>query len=82
MPEANWEPYLENRCHLPYHSLDGMRRCAKPVAKLTCSEGDEVLWQLSLDCYKPERNTKFDAGNLDRNPPRDDAFIFHPFLRR
>jgi hypothetical protein len=52
MPEADWKPYLENRCHLPYHSLDAMRRCARPVETLGSSEGDEVLWQLSLDCYK------------------------------
>ncbi len=53
MPEADWKPFLENRCHLPYHSLDAMRRCAKPVETLSNSESEEVLWQLSLDCYKP-----------------------------
>jgi hypothetical protein len=49
LPEADWEPFLGSKCHLPYHSLDGMRRCARPVAKLACGE---VLWQLSTDCYK------------------------------
>jgi hypothetical protein len=53
MPEANWKPYLERRCHLPYRSLDGLRRCARPVANLTCNDGSEVLWRLSIDCYKP-----------------------------
>jgi hypothetical protein len=52
MPEASWKLFLENRCHLPYHSLDAMRRCAMPVEKLTCSKRGEVLWQLSLACYK------------------------------
>lgn len=64
MPEANWKLFLENRCHLPFHSLDGMRRCAKPVAKLQCDKGDEVLWQLSLGCYKPYRGIPdLTAGN-------------------
>lgn len=53
MPEAVWKPYLEDRCHLPYHSLDAMRRCAKPVEELTYNQDREVLWQLSPDCYKP-----------------------------
>ena len=53
MPEASWKSYLGDRCHLPYHSLDAIRRCAKPVEKLRCNKGDEVLWQLSLGCYKP-----------------------------
>jgi hypothetical protein len=50
MPEVSWKLFLENRFHLPYHSLDAIRRCAKPVEKLTCKEGGEVLWQLSLAC--------------------------------
>ncbi len=53
MPEAVWKPYLEDRCHLPYHSLDAMRRCSKPVEELSYNQGHEVLWQLSPDCYKP-----------------------------
>jgi hypothetical protein len=53
MREAVWRPYLGNRCHLPYDALDGIRSCARPVAKLACSESNEVLWQLSFDCYKP-----------------------------
>jgi hypothetical protein len=50
MPEVSWKPFLADKCHLPYHSLDGMRRCAKPVARLRCSNGDEVLWQLPFGC--------------------------------
>jgi hypothetical protein len=58
MPEASWKSFLENKCHLPYHSLDAIRGCAKPVEKLTCNEGGEVLWQLSFGCYRTlERQT-------------------------
>jgi len=64
MPEASWKLFLENRCHLPYHSLDAIRRCAKPVEKLTCNEGGEVLWQLSLGCYIT--NTKSDHATKNR----------------
>jgi hypothetical protein len=53
IPEASWKLYLEDKCHLPYRSLDAMRRCAKPVENLTCEQGNQVLRQLSLDCYKP-----------------------------
>jgi hypothetical protein len=53
MPDAVWKPYLEDRCHLSYHSLDAMRRCAKPVEELTYNQRKEVLWQLSPGCYKP-----------------------------
>jgi hypothetical protein len=53
MPEADWEPFLGSRCHLPYHALDGLRRCARPVAKIACEARIEILWQLSNDCYKP-----------------------------
>ncbi|HVN89064.1 MAG TPA: hypothetical protein VMT61_04555 [Candidatus Binataceae bacterium] len=53
LPETGWKPFLEDRCHLPYHSLDGLRRCAKPVAELTCDEHDEVLWQLMPGCFGP-----------------------------
>jgi hypothetical protein len=53
MPESVWKPYLEDRCGLPFHSLDAMRRCARPVEALTYNQRKEVLWQLSPDCYKP-----------------------------
>jgi hypothetical protein len=52
MPEANWMLFLGNRCHLPYHAMDSMRRCAKPATQLTCNKGDEVLWQLCVASYK------------------------------
>jgi hypothetical protein len=53
MPEADWKPYLEDKCHLPYHSFDGVRRCATPIANLDCADTHEILWQLSAGCYKP-----------------------------
>jgi hypothetical protein len=53
MREADWNAYLGNRCQLPYHSLDAIRKCATPVEQLTCKQGDEVLWQLRSNCYEP-----------------------------
>ena len=65
MPEANWNLFLQSRCRLPYSSLAEIRRCAKPVEHLVCGEGDEVLWQVSLDCYKPQNP----SGNLMTTKP-------------
>lgn len=50
LSEATWKSFLENRCHLPYHSFDGLRRCARPVANLKCNQGEEVLWELFPGC--------------------------------
>jgi hypothetical protein len=54
MPQADWNPYLGSKCHLPYSALDEIRRCARPVSKLVCEAKSEVLWQLSTDCYNPK----------------------------
>ncbi len=53
LPENAWTPFLGKVANFPYHSLDSMRRCVRLVANLTCSTGDEHLWNLPGDCGKP-----------------------------
>jgi hypothetical protein len=54
MPKNVWRPFLSERAHLPYDSLDSLRRCAKPVAKLVCADArEETLWPLPQDCSEP-----------------------------
>ena len=53
MSETDWKPYLEDKCHLPFHSIDPIRRCATPIADLACANMREILWQLSTRCHKP-----------------------------
>ena len=50
MPEKDWTPFLGDKAHLPYRSLDPIRTCAKRVASLSCSDGTETLWKLPSDC--------------------------------
>jgi hypothetical protein len=50
MPENDWTPFLGDKAHLPYRSLDPIRTCAKRVASLSCSDGTETLWKLPSDC--------------------------------
>ena len=50
-PKSTWEPFLGEREHLRYESLEPLRRCASPVTKLVCSSGrGETLWQLPDVC--------------------------------
>lgn len=54
MSKTVWHPFLGERAHLPYSSLNQFRRCANPVAKLECADGHkETLWRLPQDCGKP-----------------------------
>jgi hypothetical protein len=53
LPEKVWTDFLGNKTHLPYDSLDSIRKCARPVTTLTCSAGDERLWSLPRDCATP-----------------------------
>lgn len=57
LPEKAWTPFLGNKTHFPYHSLDSIRQCVRPVATLTCSAGDERLWNLPRDCASANRTS-------------------------
>ena len=50
VPETTWKTFLEDKCGLPYHSIDDLRKCAKPVATLTCENRSKVLWELPAVC--------------------------------
>jgi hypothetical protein len=45
-----WTPFLGDKARLPYRSLNPIRTCAKRIASLSCSDGDEILWKLPSDC--------------------------------
>lgn len=53
MPKYRWKPFVGDRVHLSYRSLDQIRECANPVAKLLCASGhEETLWRLPRHCSK------------------------------
>jgi len=50
MPEDVWTPFLGDKIHFPYDSLDPIRACAKRVTSLSCGDHDEILWKIPDGC--------------------------------